>query len=125
MAEIAFTGNKTLKSINREWCAKFPYTYLSFEAANGKWISEWSPTHASIRGKKEASELSTTATMLVSTFESRYEAAFGCKVEIKYSKNGRLYRSLGEHNNMTLSEFNAWAKESGGSKILETYPEWF
>ena len=125
MAEIKFTGNKLLKSINKEWCAKFPYTYLGFFDATGKAGMAWTNTHASIRGKKDASELLTTATMKVSTFESRYEAAFGSKVEIKYEKNGRLYRSLNEHNDMTLTEFNNWAKEHGASNIPTAHKEWF
>jgi hypothetical protein len=125
MAEITFTGNKTLKSINKEWCAKFPYTYLGFFGTNGKAQGDWSHTHASVRAKKDASELLTTATMKVSTFESRYEAAFGSKVEVKYEKNGRLYRSLNEHNDMTLSEFNKWAKDNGASEVVSTHPEWF
>jgi hypothetical protein len=125
MADIKFTGNKTLKSINKEWCAKFPNTYLSFANAEGKGVGNWGVTHASIRGKKDAGELLTTATMKVSTFESRYETAFGCKVEIKYEKNDRNYRSLNEHNDMTLNEFNKWAKENGGSAILEKHPDWF
>ncbi len=125
MAEITFTGNKQLKSINKEWCTKFPFTYLGFFDSDGKAGMKWTNTHASIRGKKDASELLTTATMKVSTFESRYEAAFGCKVEIKYEKNGRLYRSLNEHNDMTLSEFNKWAQEHEASNILEIHSDWF
>lgn len=125
MAEITFTGNKMLKSINKEWCTKFPYTYLGFFDSKGKSGMPWSQTHASIRGKKVVNELSTTANMKVGTFEKRYEEAFGCKVEIKYEKNGRLYRSLDEANNMTLSEFNDWAKEKGASKILEVHHDWF
>ena len=117
MADIKFTGNKTLKSINKEWCSKFPYTYLGFFNSEGKAAPDWNATHASIRGKKDASELS--------TFESRYEDAFGAKVEIKYEKNGRLYNSLGEQNEMTLNEFNDWAKENGASVITEAHPEWF
>jgi hypothetical protein len=125
MAEIVFTGNKQLKSINKEWCTKFPYTYLGFMDSDGKGGMEWTNTHASIRGKKDAEELLTTATMKVSTFESRYEAAFGCKVEIKFEKNDRLFRSLNEHNDMTLTEFNNWAKEHGASNLLETHLDWF
>jgi hypothetical protein len=125
MADITFTGNKKLKSINKEWCSKFPYLYLGFFDADGKGGMEWTNTHASIRGKKAASELSTNAGMKVSTFEERYEAAYGCKVEIKYEKNGRLYRSLDEHNNLTLNEFNNWAKEHGASELLSEHPDWF
>jgi hypothetical protein len=125
MAEITFTGNKLLKSINKEWCTKFSYTYLGYFDSKGKGGMPWDQTHASIRGKKTADELSTNASMKVSTFEKRYEEAFGCKVEIKYEKNGRLYRSTGDCDNMTLSEFNNWAKEKGAAKILEAHSDWF
>jgi len=40
-----------LKSINKEWCTKFPYLYLSFYKAEGKgqdsWAEELSPFPAS------------------------------------------------------------------------------
>ena len=124
MAEISFTGNKLLKTIQREWCTKFPYLFLGFTDAAGKaahyWKSEESVSHASIRGKKEASELSTNASMNVGTFESRYEAAFGCKVEIYYYKNGRSYRSLDENNAKTLKEYNEYAKALGAAEVLAT-----
>jgi hypothetical protein len=125
MAEISFTGNKLLKSINKEWCTKFPYLYLSFINTEGKAVGDWNNSHASVRATKGADELNTTATMNVSTFERRYKDAYGVEVEIKYVKNGRKYRSLGEHNNMTLSEFNKWVKDNGGSEIMTTHPEWF
>jgi len=125
MADIKFTGNKKLKSINREWCTKFPYLYLGFFSPEGKGMGDWSKNHSEVRAKKDASELTTTASMNVSTFERRYFEAFGTNVEIKYEKNGRNYRSLDEHNNMTLSELNAWAKEKGASQILVAHPDWF
>jgi hypothetical protein len=125
MAEISFTGNKMLKSINKDWCTKFPYLYLGFFDAENKGVGNWAVTHASVRATKGADELSTTATMNVSTFERRYKEAYGVAIEIKYVKNGRKYRSLGEHNNLTLSEFNKWAKDNGASEIMTTHPEWF
>lgn len=125
MADITFTGNKLLKSINKEWCSKFPYTYLGYFDSKGKGGMPWTQTHAAIRGKKTAAELSTNASMKVSTFEKRYEDAFGCKVEIKYEKNGRLYRSLGENDELTLNQFNEWCKEKGANNIIESHPEWF
>lgn len=124
MAEITFTGNKQLKTIAREWSKKFPYLYLRFYNAEGK-ASEWTVTHGSIRGKKSTNELSTNAGMNVATFESRYEAAFGCKIEIMYQKGTRNYRSLGENNNQSLSEYNAWAKEKGAVEIMKAQPTWF
>lgn len=125
MADINFTGNKQLKSINREWCTKFPYLYLQFYNANGKIAGDWTKTHASIRAKKDAAELLTTATMKVATFEKRYQETFGCQIEIKYSKNGRTYRSLNDHNEMTLSAFNQWAKDHGAAIIMEEHKELF
>jgi hypothetical protein len=115
-----------LKSINTEWCTKFPYLYLSFYTADGKLVtSSWDITHSTIRGKKGAEELSTNASLKVSTFENRYKETYGALVEIKYLKNNRTYNTLGKHNNLTLSEMNAWVKENGGSEILKEKPEWF
>lgn len=125
MAEITFTGNKMLKSINKEWCTKFPYLYLSFYKADGKGQNSWSVTHASIRGKKGADDLSTNAGMKVSTFEKRYEEAYGAKVEIKYIKGGKTFKTLGEHDNLILTEMNAWVKEKGGVEVKKEKPDWF
>lgn len=125
MAEITFTGNKMLKSINKEWCTKFPYLYLSFYKADGKGQDSWTVTHASIRGKKGADDLSTNAGMKVSTFEKRYEEAYGAKVEIKYIKGGKTFKTLGEHDNLTLTEMNAWVKEKGGVEVKKEKPDWF
>ena len=128
MAEIKFTGNKSLKSINREWCAKFPYLYLAFFDADGKHVNAetWGErTHASVRGKKDAAELSTTATMHVGTFEQRYEEAFGCKVEIYHERGGRYYQSLKENNHLTLSEYNQQCKEKGAGEFMKVRADLF
>ncbi len=125
MAEISFTGNKLLKSIAREWSTKYPYLWIRFYRPDGKHQGDWSVSHATIRGKKGAEELSTNGTQHVHTFETRYEAAYGCKVEIMYQKNGRNYHSLGENNGQTLIEFNEWAKAKGASEIMKAQPDWF
>jgi hypothetical protein len=127
MAEITFTGNKNLRTIQREWCSKFPYLFLAFSDATGKMVhyskSTESITHADIRGKKGADELSTNASMNVGTFESRYEAAFGCKVEIYYHKNGRSYRSLDENNSKSLKDYNEYAKSLGAVEVAKELKE--
>jgi hypothetical protein len=120
MADITFTGNKTLATINKEWLEKFPFVYIRF-VGHG----DWKVTHASVRAKKDADELSTNAGMNVGTFETRHKEAYGAEVELCYEKNGRKYRSLGEHNTMTLNEFNGFAKSDGGVEIMTAHPEWF
>ena len=55
MADIKFTGNKKLKSINSEWCNKFPYLYLRFFNEDGKSQGSWDVNHSTVRGKKDAS----------------------------------------------------------------------
>ena len=120
MADINFTGNKTLATINKEWLAKFPFMYIRF-VGHG----DWKVTHAAVRTKKDAADLSTNAGMNVGTFETRHNDAYGAQVELCYVKNGRMYRSLGEQNALTLNEFNAFAKEKGGVEIMTAHPEWF
>ena len=120
MADIKFTGNKTLATINKEWLAKFPFMYIRF-VGHG----DWKVTHAAVRTKKDAADLSTNAGMNVGTFETRHNDAYGAQVELCYVKNGRMYRSLGEQNALTLNEFNAFAKEKGGVEIITAHPEWF
>lgn len=125
MAEITFNGQKSLKSIAKSWSQKFPHLWIRFYDSTGKHCPDWSVTHGSIRGKKDAEELSTNANLNVGTFEARYNNAFGAKVEIMYTKNNRSYHSLEKANAMTLSEYNAYAKTLGADEILKTHPEWF
>jgi hypothetical protein len=125
MAEIKFSGNKLLKTINKEWCEKFPYLYIGFYNPSGNPVNDMNITHASIRKNKNASEISTNGNMLVETFEKRYKEAYGVEVEVKYIKGDRHYRTLGEHNKLTLSEMNKWAKENGAQEIKKAKPEWF
>ena len=66
MADITFTGNKTLATINKEWMAKFPYVFIRFVGC-----MDMKATHASVRTKKDAVDLSTNAVMNVGTFETR------------------------------------------------------
>ena len=75
--------------------------------------------------QKDASELATTGNMNVGTFESRYENAYGSKIEIMREKNGKLYRSLDDTNNLSLTAYNNWAKDNGCSEIKIEHPEWF
>jgi hypothetical protein len=125
MAEITFTGNKKLKSIAAEFSEKFPYLYLRFWNNEGEHVHDWDLTHASIRGKKGADDLSTNASMLVGTFEKRYEEAFGCKIEVMYILNERRYRSLDDNNNQTLNEYKEWAKAKGADNINEKHSDFF
>lgn len=125
MADIAFSGNKKLKSINKEFCAQFPYIYLAFHNEDGKVVKNWDVTHASIRGSKAQGELSANPIMKASTFEKRYEEAFGCKVEITFENNGRNYKTSGTRDEMTLKDLNEWVKNDGSSNILEVHPDWF
>ena len=120
MADIKFDSNKTLATINKEWLAKFPYVYIRFVDH-----PKWNVTHAIIRTKEGAAEFSINAGMNVGTFEARHKDAYGAAVELCYEKNGRKYRSLGEHNTLTLNEFNAFAKSKGAVEIITARPEWF
>ena len=120
MADIKFTGNKTLATINKEWLAKFPYMYIRF-VGHG----DWKVTHASVRTKKDAADLSTNAGMNVGTFETKHKDAYGAQIVICYEKGGKLYRSLAENNALTLNEFHDFVKSKGATKIREAHPEWF
>ncbi len=125
MDTLKFSAEKTLSCINQKWCTLFPYTYLSFSDSSGKNGISWDKMHGSIRKKGDSDELPVVQSMKVSTFEDLYEATFDVKVEIKYQKNGKLYRSTDKHIQKTLNEFNFWAKENGASKIFEKNPNWF
>jgi hypothetical protein len=124
MSDIKFTGSKLLKSIGNEFTSKFPYLWLRWYDQSGKSIA-WGVTHASIRAKKAAAELSTNGSMHVGTFEKRYEDAYGVKIEVMYTKNGRKYRSLNEDDKVSLTAYNKKVAEGGAQKAKEAHPESF
>ena len=124
MSDIKFTGNKLLKSIGNEFTDKFPHLWLRWYDQSGKSIA-WGVTHASIRAKKAAAELSTNGSMHIGTFEKRYEDAYGVKIEVMYTKNGRKYRSLDEDDKVSLTAYNKKAQGLGAQKAKEAHPESF
>jgi hypothetical protein len=124
MADIKFTGSKLLKSIGNEFTDKFPYLWLRWYDQSGKTIG-WDVTHASIRAKKAAAELSTNGSMHVGTFEKRYEDAYGVKIEVMYTKNGRNNRSLDEDDKVSLTAYNKKAEGLGAQKAKEAHPKSF
>jgi hypothetical protein len=124
MADIKFTGNKLLKSIGNEFTGKFPYLWLRWYDQSGKAIG-WDVTHASIRAKKAVAELSTNGSMHVGTFEKRYEDAYGVKIEVMYTKNGRNNRSLDEDDKVSLTAYNKKAEGLGAQKAKEAHPKSF
>lgn len=126
MADINFSGNKQLKSINKEFCSMFPYIFIVFYNAKGTAVWPWDKTHASIRAAdKTGGELKASPNMKVGNFEKRYEQTFGVKAEVKYNKNGRSYKTDPSHDEMTLNQMNIWAKQNGCSEIITTNPDWF
>lgn len=126
MSDIKFTGNKLLKTIRIEFSNKFPNLWLRFYNKDGKtvWLKD-EFTHAQIRAKKAAAELSTNGSMHVGTFEKRYEDAYGVKIEVMYTKNGRNYRSLGEDDKTSLTAYNKKVADGGAQKVKEAHPEYF
>jgi hypothetical protein len=63
--------------------------------------------------------------MHVGTFEKRYEDAYGVKIEVMYTKNGRKYRSLAEDDKVSLTAYNSKAQTIGATKAKEAHPEAF
>jgi len=125
MADIKFSGNTKLRTINAEFIKSFPYLFLSFVDASDKWVKDQDTTHAKVRAAgKTGGELSINGNMLVSTFEKRYLEAFGSKVLVKYEMNGKGYHVVkkAEKYAMTFSALNKWLSENGASYIPKVYP---
>ncbi len=123
MADLTFTGNKMLKSINKDFVEKFPYLYIRFYDKDGKQCNGKS-THASIRLKKNAEDMSINGNLHVGTFEKRYEESFGVKCEIMHVLNGRKYRSLDEDNNVSISEYNKKVQAKGATPAIEAIADY-
>jgi len=127
MADIKFSGNTKLRTINAEFIKAFPYLFLEFEDASGKRYHGLIQdiNHAKVRGAgKTAGELSINGNMLVSTLEQRYFDTFGTKVIVKYFINKRGYdvAKKADKYAMTLSGLSKWLSENDGANIPEAFP---
>ncbi|MGY6562887.1 MAG: hypothetical protein ACXITV_12365 [Luteibaculaceae bacterium] len=119
MADIKFTGNRQLKNIAKDFTERYPYLYFRFYDQKGRWAA-WESTHASIRAKKDAQELTATPNLQIGTFLKKYEDAFGVKIEIRYIKGEKRFKVKDEDLKLTINEYNKKVKELGAANALET-----
>jgi len=123
--ELNITGQKKLKTINKEIQSQFPYLMVQFftdeeakKATKGKSITPLSLDKrlSEVRTKKSDEDLSIHGNTKIKTLEKKFHKIYGINVQVCYAnKKGRYYTS-GTFDEMTLSKLNKFLEEHGYTK---------
>jgi len=120
--ELNITGQKKLKTINKEFQSQFPYLRLSFftdeeakKAEKGESITGLSLDKklSEVRTKTSDEDLSIHGNTKIKTLEKKFHKIYGINVQVCFNdKKGRYYTS-GTFDEMTLSKLNKFLEEHG------------
>lgn len=124
--EITVNGNKIMKTLQKEFSKKFEYLTLCFiiDADRGKSVNIKSINTdkrlSEVRKKISTAEISIHGRTKISSIENYFwkELGIACQIGICNYNNHKYYFPIGDwFNDKTLTAANAWAKESGCSKV--------
>jgi len=123
MAEIAVNGRIKVKSFQKSFLKEYPYLVPTLRTDEGKGIDN-ELTIAGVRSKVNGSyspsgesDLSVNGNLTIKGFEDRFEKAFGVKCEVCYQKSGKLFKTAGNYDSMTLASANKKLQEEGGEEV--------
>jgi hypothetical protein len=116
MADLLLTGNKKIKSVRKEFTAKFNFLHIRFYTEADKFVDD-NATIASVRKVKGNIDLSIVGNLGVGTLETRCKEIYGFNVEVILAKKaGKGYttsKTEGALDKMSLTQLNNYAKENG------------
>lgn len=123
MAEgISVTGNKKLKTLQKEFNKKFPYLSLSVFPLSEKKKSTQHP-HGSenriseVRTKTNPGDISIHGRTLVGNIEKQFEKIFGLYAQVCYTKSdGGGHYTTGSLDEMNLTQLNKHGENAGWKK---------
>ena len=133
MKEIKITGNKKLKTINKEIQEKFPYFYVIFlddeeyeKTKRGETVRHlpYDKTLAEVRKTKpkDSKDISIHGRTKVGNLEKNFKKEYGINLQICYrDKNGNGYYTSGKSDDMTLAQLNKLLEEEGYKRNPEIY----
>ncbi len=120
--DITVTGNKKIKSVRKDFTEKFNFLHIRFYSDDKKFVDD-NATIASIRKVSNKGDLSIVGNLGVGTLESRCEELYGFNVEVMLAKKaGKGYstsKTDANHDSMTLSKLNTFAKENGYADMTD------
>jgi hypothetical protein len=112
--ELSMNGRKKIETIQREFSEKFNYLTLIFLNVENKSI-DVSKSLSEVRTKK-GPDISIIGSLKVNTLEKRFNESFGLKVEVAYSKDGKVFHTK-DSVDKTLNELNSWCGKNGCEKF--------
>ena len=123
MAEgISVTGNKKLKTLQKEFNNKFPYVRLGvFPLSNKKEFTK--PKYdaekriSEVRTKTNPGDISIHGRTLVGNIEKQFEKIFGLYAQVCYTKSdGGGHYTSGSLDEMNLTQLNKHGEKEGWKK---------
>lgn len=91
MAEITFTGNKEVKSLQKEFKDAFGATLRVY---NGKRFADPEATLASLRAEgKKGGDLKVAGNMLVGNFEKKVDELYGITIQVAKPDDSTLSKN--------------------------------
>jgi hypothetical protein len=116
MTDLLLTGNKKIKSVRKEFTAKFNFLHIRFYTEVNQFVDD-NDTIASVRKIKGGTDLSIAGNLGVGTLETRCKELYGFNVEVMLAKKaGKGYaasKTEGALDKMSLTQLNNYAKENG------------
>lgn len=128
MAEgISVTGNKKIKTLQKEFTEKFPYLSLSLFPLSEKGKKTQKPykgdlTISEVRSKKNPGNISVHGRTLVGNLEKKFEEVFGLYAQVCYtnSDGNRYFTSEGHGDESSLAQLNRTGDLEGWKKGLSS-----
>lgn len=91
MAEITFTGNKKVKSLQKDFKEAFGATLRVY---NGARFADADATLASLRSEgKKGGDLKVAGNMLVGNFEKKVDELYGIKIQVANADDSALAKN--------------------------------
>jgi len=120
--EISVSGNKKIKTLQKEFTKKFPYIAISLFPLSEK-TKHTQTRHSSelkiseVRTKNNPGKVSLNGRTLVGTIEKNFDKLFGIYAQVCYkdSDGGRYYTS-GSTDKLSLTKLNKYGESEGWKK---------
>ena len=122
MPDISISGNKMVKTIQKEFTEKFPYIRINIMpfAEKKKTTQTGYPGDtriADVRKKGTSGDISISGNKLVKNLESEFETVYGLYAQVCFTdKEGGRYYTTGSYDSMTLSALNKDGEKQGWKK---------
>lgn len=120
--EITVTGNKKIRTLQKQFTDKFPYLRLAILplSEKGKKRQRQHDNNlnlSAVRTVVNPGKISLHGRTLVGNIEKRFEETFGLYAQVCWTKsNGKRYYTSGSEDQMNLTQLNKRGEEKGWQK---------